>query len=178
MSDRLAGRRIVQPTNRRSLLLPQRSRLPRLFPRIPTEIAHTGHRAPHARFGSLLRYCRQRFASRPRRYIRPARTDFTGSLSTKRKRAGPGQEQIRGGEQYSIQEITTRNRLVQTEPLIEIGTLTHREVPFSLSCCLEERPRGKPRSGQELVSYCFASLLYGTLRRVERFRLLSMRSGI
>ena len=58
----------------------------------------------------------------------PTRTDFTGSLGTERKRAEPGQKHIRGGKQHSIQEITTRNRLEETEELIVIRALTHREV--------------------------------------------------
>ena len=108
----------------------------------------------------------------------PTRTAFTGSLGTERKRAEPGQKHIRGGKQHSIQEITTRNRLEETEELIVIRALTHREVPFTLSVFLPQRAREKPRSGKPLGSYCFASLLYGTLRRVARFRLLSMCCGI
>src|SRR5207249_6397067 len=98
----------------------------------------------------------------------PTRTDITGSLGTERKRAEPGQKHIRGGKQHSIQEITTRNRLEETEELIVIRALTHREVPFTLSVFLPQRAREKPRSGKPLGSYCFASLLYGTLRRVAR----------
>src|SRR5947208_13622953 len=99
---------------------------------------------------------------------RPARTDPTGSLGTERKRAGPGQEHTGGGKQDSIQEITTRNRLVQTEELIEISAWTHCEVPFSLSVFLQPRPRGKPRSRKPPVSLSFASPFW-TLEAVKSF---------
>src|SRR6266849_3700767 len=55
----------------------------------------------------------------------PGRIDFTGCLSTERKWTSPGHQHTSRGYQCSVQEITARNRLVQTKSLIEMRTATH-----------------------------------------------------
>jgi len=60
----------------------------------------------------------------------PARTDFTGCLTTKRKWTAPATNMLADAT-MCIEEIAARNRLVQTKDLIEMRTPTHRDLPFS-----------------------------------------------
>src|SRR5256885_16913805 len=61
----------------------------------------------------------------------PARTDFTGCLTTKRKWTSASHQHASRRHQCAIEEIAARNRLVPTQEPIEMGTPTHRDLPLS-----------------------------------------------
>jgi len=95
------------------------------------KLCRTCRHAQHVRFGSPARCCRQRPCKSPSPYSSPARTDFTGCLTTKRKWTSASHQHASRRHQCASRKSRRENRLVQTKDLIEMRTPTHRDLPFS-----------------------------------------------